>query len=62
MKKDKNENAYTIEKIYICKTNTEDLSLIEKILVQYSDGDCGFLMLPPNYNRLSARKKENIKL
>lgn len=61
MKKDQSSQHNTIEKIYVCKTNEEDPDLIEKILVQYSNGSYSHYTLPPCYHKKNLRKQRKLR-
>lgn len=60
----KKQSTVNIEKIYVCKTILENSEVIEKVLIQYVDGNSAYFKLPSFYNELrpNRQEKENQKM
>lgn len=50
-----------IEKIYVSKRKENNLEIIEKVLIQYTDGSGSCFRLPSFYHKLNNKKKEKEK-
>ena len=47
-----------IEKIYVCKTDVENPNIIEKVLIQYVDGNQSYFALPSFYHEMKPKRQE----
>lgn len=50
----KKRNLTEIEKIYVCKTMKDNPEVIEKVLIQYTDGNSSYFRLPSFYNKINS--------
>lgn len=56
------KNTILIEKIFVCRTKIEDKDIVEKALIQYSDGSYDYIQLPPRYDKMNMRKKRQSRI
>ena len=47
-----------IKKLYICRTQHEELVIISKILIEFNDGSFSYVELPSSYARKNQNKKD----